>query len=147
MKNPFWTSKIKNLDAQIKADIETRDKKLAPNADEVKLAQQASIAVNDGAEARYQAIFEELNKLEEELPRLKIRASGKARDAIKARITYESKFNSITEDKQSKLLQNAFDAMQIAKGERDNVAKVIYKLEGEQTSIEEAWSTAVYCCE
>lgn len=134
---------IINLEFQVKVDEKTRDTKLDPNADEVKIAQQASITVNDDAEARYQAIIEELNKLEEELPRLKVRASGKARDAIRAHITYESKFNGATENDQSALLKKAFDVMQTAKIERDNAAKKIEELESKQTAIDEKWSIAV----
>lgn len=134
---------INNLDKQIKEDVKTRDEKLDPNADEVKLAQQASIAINDGAEARYQTIEEKLNKLEDELPRLETRASEKAKEAIRARITYESKFNSISEDTQNELLESALTLMIQAMEERDNSTKKIEELDGKQALIDEAWSSAI----
>lgn len=135
--------KIINLDQQIKENETTRDEKLDPNADEVKLAQQASICIHDDAEARYQAIDGELTKLEGELPRLENRASEKAKEAIRARIAYESKFNSISEETQNELLETSLTLMNQAMAERDNSTEILEDLEGKQASIDEAWSTAV----
>lgn len=136
------------LDEQIAITTERRDAlrerfaALSPESEEAIAARKAREAIDKGYVAKDAALIEEVATIEQDLPRLRERASVDAADAIRAMIDYLKVLAGDSETDLEQTLAQALDRAQLAAEQASECESAVVRLSELRDTLHAAANTA-----